>query len=456
MLQFPVGKDDAGAWRLDIVALLAVTGEGFIHEHAQAVTSSALCIVPRIMPAPQALMRPWRPVSLPSEPAKVTGVYSGIVLESLGFFANIIHPLDFLRPFEFKVIAVRHRPLNFELRPVDRRRPTTPSQESNETQDTDGSRAAAGQASGPDVEQQVQYPTSGLRRRVTFRENVTDFVSNAPTLHGGLSDQFRSKSPPMVYSPLQVVAIFSILLTIGLIVAAALWKDGTAMLAIILVSFATSTIGYGAWWRPRLIVRARMGIDTSPPGDMIIRTREGAFLLIKCSESVARELYTGAEECEYIASDRRYRILMVLGAILIMPAVILFGNCTFNMQALVGAAYMILNVIYWSLGLLPKRYYWDLSRYEWEDITPQDARSAHHNSLSIVGSAEGGISFTRTMWYAIRETKSTGWVERSGSIPATPQWKQWLREAGEAAQSGNRMWEAVTAKDRIMKDAFET
>lgn len=273
MLQFPVGKDDAGAWRLDIVALLAVTGEGFIHEHAQAVTSSALCIVPRIMPAPQALMRPWRPVSLPSEPAKVTGVYSGIVLESLGFFANIIHPLDFLRPFEFKAIAVRHRPLNFELRPVDRRRPTPPSQESNETQDTDGSRAAAGQASGPDVEQQVQDPTSGLRRRVTFKENVTDFVSNAPTLHSGLSDQFRSKSPPMVYSPLHIVAVFSILLTIGLIVAAALWKDGTAMLAIILVSFATSTIGYGAWWRPRLIVRARMGIDTSPPGDMIIRTR---------------------------------------------------------------------------------------------------------------------------------------------------------------------------------------
>ncbi|KAH8755111.1 hypothetical protein F5883DRAFT_607715 [Diaporthe sp. PMI_573] len=299
---FPAGKDDAGAWRLAIVALLAVTGEGFIHEHDQSITSSALYIVPRIMPAPQTLMRPWRPVSLPSERATVTAVYSLARFESLGFFANIIHPLDSLRP---------------------------------------------------------------------------------------------PPPPPTV---------FSFLLTIALIVAGAHWKDGTAMLAIILVSFATSTIGYG------------------PPGDLVIRTREGAFLLIKCSEKVARELYTGAEECAYVVSGHRYRILMVLGAILMMPAVILFGNCTFNMQALVGAAYMILNIIYWSLGLLPRRYHWDLSRYEWEDMTPHDA-----------------ILATRTT--------------RSGAAPPTPQWKRWLQEAREAPLSGRRTWEAVTTKDRILKES---
>lgn len=441
------------------MALLAVTGEGFIHEHAQSITSSALCIVPRIMPAPQALMRPWRPVSLPSERAKVTGVYSGVVLESLGFFANVMHPLDFLSPYEFKVIAVRHRPRlldDFELRPGTRRLPPPPTQGNNETQNIDESKGAAAQASGPDIEQQGQQPTSGLRRRATFRENVADFVSNAPTLQGGLPDRPRPKSPSLLFSPLHIVAVFSVLLTIGLIVAAALWKDGTAMLAIILVSFATSTIGYGAWWRPRLIVQARLGPAASTPGDVIIRTREGAFLLIKCSENITRELYSGAEECGYIASKRTYRILMILGAILIMPAVILFGNCTFNMQALVGAAYMILNIIYWSLGLLPKRHYWDLSRYEWEDITPSDARSAHRFiSGEGVYSAENAVSLTRTLWYAIRETKVIGWVERSGAAPTTSQWKQWLQEAQEAAVSGNRAWKAVAAKDRISKDALE-
>lgn len=438
------------------MALLAVTGEGFIHEHAQSITSSALCIVPRIMPAPQALMRPWRPVSLPSERARVTGVFSGVVLESLGFFANIIHPLDFLRPYEFRVMAVRHRERlldDFELRPMTRRRPPPPIQLNNETQDIHRSEAAAAQASGPDIEQQGQQPTSGLRRRATFRENVADFVSNAPTLQGSLRDRPRPKSPSLLSSPLHIVAVFSVLLTIALIVAAALWKDGTAILAIILVSFATSTIGCGAWWRPSLIIRARSAPAASPPGDMIIRTREGAFLLIKCSDHIARELYSGVEDCQYIASNRAYRILMILGAVLIMPAVILFGNCTFNMQALVGAAYMVLNIIYWSLGLLPKRYYWDLSRYEWEDITPHDARFAHQDN-NVVDSGESVRSFTRTLWYAIKETKVIGWVERSGAAPTTSQWKQWLQEAREAAMSGNRTWEAVTAKDRILKDSL--
>lgn len=442
------------------MALLAVTGEGFIHEHAQAITSSAICVVPRIMPAPQALMRPWRPVSLPSEPARVTGVYTGVVLESLGFFANIIHPLDFLRPYEFKVLEVRHRQRlrdDFELRPVEQRRPTTPSQRSNETQDADELEAAAGRPSGSDVEQHGQQPTSGLGRRATFRENVADLVSNAPSLHGALPDQSEPKSHAFqLSSPIHIVAVFSFLLTIGLIVAAAHWRDGTAILAIILVSFATSTIGYGAWWRS-LTVRARLTATASSPGDMVIRTREGAFLLIKCTEQIASELYSGVEECEYVASGRRYRIVMILGAILIMPAVILFGNCTFNMQALVGASYMMLNIIYWSLGLVPKRYYWDLSRYEWMDLTPHDARNAHQNDRTVDGhGAENVRSFTRTLWYVIRETKVTGWVERSGAVPSTPQWKRWVQKAQEAAVSGLRNWPAVSYKEEIMKESFES
>jgi hypothetical protein len=56
---------------------------------------------------------------------------------------------------------------------------------------------------------------------------------------------------------------------------------------------------------------------------------------------------------------------------------------------------------------------------------------------------EGVPSFTRTLWYAIRETRKKGWVERSGALPATETWRQWLREAEDAARLGNRHWEAV-------------
>lgn len=65
MAKFPIGKGKADEWRLDIVALLAVTGESFIAEHAQAITSSAFGLLPRIMPAPHDLLQARRPASLP-------------------------------------------------------------------------------------------------------------------------------------------------------------------------------------------------------------------------------------------------------------------------------------------------------------------------------------------------------------------------------------------------------
>ena len=57
MAKFPRGKGKADEWRLDIVALLAVTGE--------SITSSAFGLLPRIMPAPHDLLQARRPASLP-------------------------------------------------------------------------------------------------------------------------------------------------------------------------------------------------------------------------------------------------------------------------------------------------------------------------------------------------------------------------------------------------------
>jgi len=165
------------------------------------------------------------------------------------------------------------------------------------------------------------------------------------------------------------------------------------------------------------------------------------MLLIQCSERVAMELYSGIEECEYYVSQGFYRVLMVFGAMIIMPSVILFGNCSFNMQLLVGVSYMVLNVLYWSLGLIPKSYFWDLRRFTWFDITPADALKADTTDWNDI---EEYRSYPRTLWYAIRETKSTDWVQLSGAAPDTQAWKQWLKEAQEAAVRGERTWKAVT------------
>ncbi|KAF3062133.1 hypothetical protein GL218_03043 [Daldinia childiae] len=106
------GAEGPGGWRLDVVTLLAVIGESSIAEHCQTVTASIFCLLPRIIPAPQAFLKPSRPGRLPETTAKMTGVYSGVVLDTVGFFANIIHPLDELQPFAFRVLEITHTDRN--------------------------------------------------------------------------------------------------------------------------------------------------------------------------------------------------------------------------------------------------------------------------------------------------------------------------------------------------------
>ncbi|KAI4862738.1 hypothetical protein F4820DRAFT_429449 [Hypoxylon rubiginosum] len=464
------GAEGPWGWRLDVVTLLAVIGESSIAEHTQTITASIFCLFPRIIPAPQAFLKPSRPPRLPETTAKMAGVHSGVVLDTVGFFANIIHPLDELPAFSFKVLEITHTDRNntggmevpqilangvtFFSKLRTRTKTSTnsshiihpptiprgpPSDNIKETP-RDTPTPNAGFSTSADVE--AAAPAQGITRRITMKQKLQDFAAN-PTL---VNDSRRPAVPATLYSPVHVLAVFSVMLTASLIGFAAHYKDGTAILAVSLIAFASSVVGWASWWKPLLMKRSHT--NKVPRGDVIIRTREGAFLLIKCTEEVARELYSGTEECEYHVSGQAYRALMGLGTCLLMVSVILLGNCKWNSQIFIGASYITLNGLYWAMGLLPKKYFWDLSRYKIKDVTPKDAKGAHRKTSG--DQREGVPSFTRTLWYTIRETKRTAWIERSGAAPATPQWRQWLAEAEQAAETGVD-WPSVARKDEIMK-----
>lgn len=468
---FPVSKD---SWGLDVVTLLAVIGESSMEDHAQPITASVLCLLPRILPAPQALLKSKRPTRLPTYNAQMVGVHNGVALDSVGFFANIIHPLDDQEAYSFKVLEIKHRDEVFANgigapprrgswasklwdRSIGKGKPTPPKRGIDRPPPEDDARdkgpreGTRGVRFDEDVEKgdHQPEPTMGIKRRRTAKEKVTDFIAN-PTL----TPAARPAVPPAWSSPVHVATVASFIMTLLIFGLTAYWKDGNALIAIFIISVQASLVGYASWWRPRLMVRPPHTTNV-PPGDMMIRTREGAFILVKCTEEVARELYTGTEDCEYHVGPKTYRFLMAMGTMLLMVGVVLLGNTRFEAQVLISGSYIALNGAYWLLGMLPRRYFWDLSRYEWEDITPPDAKNS---DKMVVGADNNGVegfpSFTRTLWYAIRETKSTGWVERSGAAPSTSQWKRWLREAGENAHK-NRRWPAVSRKDEIMRQNID-
>ena len=334
-----------------------------------------------------------------------------------------MHPIEDLDRFQLKVLKISHKDEASESPVPDHGQPK-------------------GQSGSTSIEyHELENGISAPRpcRRSTFREQLTTFTT------GGHPDKPKPKIPAQTFSPLNVLSVTSCILTFALFIAAVVIKDGTACLALGTISLASSVVGYASWWSPAL--QPRHSRSKVPPGDIIIRTREGAFLLVKCKEDVARELYVGTEECIYHVGIQRYRILVGLGTFLLMVSVVLLGNCGFAMQAAIGASYIILNGAFWAASLIPKDKFWYLSLYVVQDITPEDARGAH---LKQDDSLDGRPSFTRTLWYAIRETRKIGWVKKSGAAPRTPQWDAWLQLALENSEQDNRLWTAVAKKEDVV------
>lgn len=77
-------------FQLDIVGFLAILGEGSVLANAQVSALSHMIYLPRLLPAPQALLRPTRPSSLPLFNAEVTAVYSGNHKHHVHHTANIL------------------------------------------------------------------------------------------------------------------------------------------------------------------------------------------------------------------------------------------------------------------------------------------------------------------------------------------------------------------------------
>lgn len=89
-LQDDKGTNSLDALQLDIVGFLAILGEGSVLANAQVSTLSRWIFLPRLLPAPQALMRPSRPQKLEPVPGRVTGIYSGNQIDSINHIGNIV------------------------------------------------------------------------------------------------------------------------------------------------------------------------------------------------------------------------------------------------------------------------------------------------------------------------------------------------------------------------------
>lgn len=244
------------------------------------------------------------------------------------------------------------------------------------------------------------------------------------------------------FGPLAVVELLGAAMSLTLLVLSITRNDGFAMLTTILLSLLSSMIGVGSRWSLELM--QRKASRRVPRDNVVIKYPNGAFLVVKCDENIARELYWHPEECIYAFGDTTYRIISLFGTVTLMFGVICLGNSTLFLQVGFAASYMILNAAYWAVAALPQQWHWDLSCYE---VTKE-----------VYEGGEIQSSFTMALWKAIAITESVEWVKNGQVAPISEAWKRWVDMAGDVVdkQKEKRQLESAGSDKEEDQDSIRS
>lgn len=224
-------------------------------------------------------------------------------------------------------------------------------------------------------------------------------------------------------APLTVVLFLGFALS-ALLLAISIWlEDGMSIIATVLLSLLSSLIGYGNKWTLRLPKRT-VKTGKVPRGDVVIRYPKGSFLIVRCEEDVARELYFAPESIAYLLTHGpAYRILSLIGTMMLMGGVICLANAQIQVQIAWAGSYMLLGSAYWIVAALPGKLHWDTTCYTVTNECLSDS------NMEKKGYPSENRTFTQALWKAIVVSKNIGWVRRSSACPDTRAWEDWLNAA---------------------------
>jgi hypothetical protein len=260
------------------------------------------------------------------------------------------------------------------------------------------------------------------------------------------ADEVQAK----VLGPLWMVAILGFVESLLLFIFAIVENDQAALLATVSLSLLSSLIGLGNKWTLNLPKRRQPALAT-PPGNVVIRYANGNFLIVQCTEDVARELYFAPETIKYLLSQSQYRMVSLVGTFMLMVGIISLSNASTPLQWAFAAAYMILNVAYWVVAALPAELHWDVSCFDVMDqcFDSDELSQSKGRSPTMESFVGHNKTFTQGLWKAIIITKSTKWIKKSDAAPKTPAWDEWLREARKQARTTGSYDTVVN--DKIVK-----
>jgi hypothetical protein len=227
------------------------------------------------------------------------------------------------------------------------------------------------------------------------------------------------------WNPLAWLSILGCLFAIAILALTFVLNDGMGLLAVLLLALLSTVIGIGNKWTLKSAGRPNTRNADIPPGDVVIRFPQGSFLIVKCDEEVARELYFAPEIIEYLIEQPAvYRLISLIGTSMLMFGVIALGNSKRWTQVAFAISFMALNAAYWIVAALPNRLHWDTSCFE---VTQQRLSTSCHKHY-----IDKSESYTEALFKTICVTRNIDWIRKGAAAPDTPAWDRWLSESRRA------------------------
>jgi hypothetical protein len=246
-------------------------------------------------------------------------------------------------------------------------------------------------------------------------------------------DRSRANHPVRgrILSPLNVIAMVSCAMSMGLTAWAIALGDGAGLSGVLIMSFTTPILCVGLKWTLRnqfLMANVPQTKDC-----IVFRTAERHLTVVHCDAAVARLLYWYPQQPRYMLGSYTSRgVSGIAGGIMLVGSLVLFSNATWTIKAALVVAYTVLNLSYWLAAICPSPWSWHL------DFVVETQLFDHE-------------TYTQSLWTAMWMSQRVDWVLKISAVPDTGIWRDWIEEAEGALHKPRDEFDVEEVMRRLLE-----
>jgi hypothetical protein len=209
-------------------------------------------------------------------------------------------------------------------------------------------------------------------------------------------------------SPLNVIAMLSCAMSIGISAWAIALGDGAGLTGVLIMSFTTPILCVGLNWK---LQYRKYQFRDKTKDCIVFRIAQGQYTVVRCEEDIGRLLYWSSPQPQYMLGSYTARgVSGIAGGLTLVGSLVLFSNATWTIKAALVVAYTVLNLLYWLAAICPTSWSWHLDYIVETELIEHD-------------------TYVLALWTAVWVSQKVDWVMKTDALPNTAMSRHWIESA---------------------------